>query len=116
MVAFRNIFLSLVLKKFDFVALSCSVRTNISTALALVVERVEAAGMTVDNFSASVDGFLIAMEEQDKQFEEQVAAMRAQGVDEEREQQLDQLAYMRANAKAQMLCIRDICARITGAN
>jgi len=42
--------------------------------------------------------------------------MRAQGVDEEREQQLDQLAYMRANAKAQMLCIRDICARITGAN
>ena len=40
MVAFRNIFLSLVLKKFDFVALSCSVRTNISTALALVVERV----------------------------------------------------------------------------
>ena len=82
----------------------------------VLVERVEAAGMTVDNFSASVDGFLIAMEEQDKQFEEQVAAMRAQGVDEEREQQLDQLAYMRANAKAQMLCIRDVCSRITGGN
>ena len=80
----------------------------------VVIERVDAAGMTVDNFSATVDGFLIAMEEQDKQFEEQVAAMRAQGVDEEREQQLDQLTYMRANAKAQMLCIRDICSRVTG--
>ena len=72
--------------------------------------------LRIDTLKDHVDGFLIAMEEQDKQFEEQVAAMRAQGVDEEREQQLDQLAYMRANAKAQMLCIRDVCSRITGGN
>ena len=71
--------------------------------------------MTVDNFSASVDGFLIAMEEQDKQFEEQVAAMRRRA--STRSASNSWISRdMRANAKAQMLCIRDICARITGAN
>ena len=82
---------------------------------AVLVKCVSEAGMEVGSFSASVDGFLVAMEEQDEQFTQQVSALRAKGVSQEQEEQIEQLTYMRASAKAQMLCIRDICARVTSA-
>lgn len=76
---------------------------------------VEAAGMELETFSASVDGFLVAMEQQDETFAEQVEELRARGITPEQEGQVEQLMFMRANAKAQMLCIREICSRVVAA-
>ena len=76
---------------------------------------VEAAGMELGAFSASIDGFLVSMEEQDETFSQQVEDLRARGITPEQEGQIEQLMFMRANAKAQMLCIREICARLVAA-
>ena len=79
----------------------------------VVKEKCAEGGMSVEEFGANVDGFLTAMEEQDAGFEAQVAELRANGASEEMEEQIAQLAFMRANAKAQMLCIREIVGRMT---
>ena len=79
----------------------------------VVKEKCAQGGMSVEEFGANVDGFLTAMEEQDAGFEAQVAELRANGASEEMEEQIAQLAFMRANAKAQMLCIREIVGRVT---
>jgi len=71
--------------------------------------------MELETFSASVDGFLVAMEQQDETFAEQVEELRARGITPEQEGQVEQLMFMRANAKAQMLCIREICSRVVAA-
>jgi hypothetical protein len=78
----------------------------------VVLECVREANMDVKAFEQSLDGFLVAMEEQDAQFDAQVREMREKGVAPEQAEQIEQLVYMRANAKAQMLCIRDITQRI----
>jgi len=79
----------------------------------IVKEKCAEGGISVEEFGANVDGFLTAMEEQDAGFEAQVAELRANGASEEMEEQIAQLAFMRANAKAQMFCIREIVTRIT---
>ena len=69
------------------------------------------ANMDFNEFLANSDMFLQSMAQQDAQFDAQVAQMRAEGVDDEREAQIAQLVDMRGAAKEQMLVIRAISQR-----
>ena len=69
------------------------------------------ANMDFNEFLANIDMFLQSMAQQDAQFDAQVAQMRAEGVDDEREAQIAQLVDMRGAAKEQMLVIRAISQR-----
>ena len=78
---------------------------------AVVRDVLRDAQMSVEEFLANIDMFLQSMTQQDAQFDAQVAQMRAEGVDEERERHIAQLVDMRGAAKEQMLVIRAISQR-----
>ena len=70
------------------------------------------AATSAEAFAADVDGFLQTMVAQDAQFDAQVAQMRAEGMDDERQAQVARLIEMRGAAKEQMLVIRAVAGRL----
>jgi len=92
-------------------ALDDRARADDAAQDAVVRDVLRDAQMSVEEFLANIDMFLQSMTQQDAQFDAQVAQMRAEGVDEEREQQIAQLVDMRGAAKEQMLVIRAISQR-----
>ena len=92
-------------------ALDDQTRADDAAQDAVVRDVLRDAQMSVEEFLANIDMFLQSMTQQDAQFDAQVAQMRAEGVDEEREQQIAQLVDMRGAAKEQMLVIRAISQR-----